>query len=261
MLLIVILEAIIHENRSTFWLRWCSPFISFTYEWVSGWVLDGLNLMFFHHHAHSITVLEKTKRKKIQTTTLLPPLRNAIHSFIHSIYISAIVLQKYEYFVYNFWCHVSYWWGYDENGKVENEEEKLCLGLGDREKRELASKQASKQAREAWKMKIFPINTKLNEHDFWDIDGFQFFFFFVFHLLCKKKNEKNVYFDIFMLRDQLRWGKFFFPLSVSPSMLSRMNGWWYGDEGTKVVFNRSLLLMRNGLYVCIPNPSLSINSQ
>lgn len=199
---------------------------------MSEWV-GGMNLMFFHHHAHSIAALEETKRKK-----------NSNHHpwempFIHSIYISAIVLQKYEYFVYNFWCHVSYWWGYDENGKVEDEEEKkILLGIGRQRKRELASKQASKQAREAWKMKIFPINTKLNEHDFWDIDGFQFFFF-VFHLLCKKKEWKKVYFDIFMLRDQLRWGKFFF---LSRSLHLCFREWM--DDGMAMRGQKLFLIAR-----------------
>lgn len=230
MLLIVILEAIIHENRSTFWLRWCSPFISFTYEWVSGWVLDGLNLMFFHHHAHSITVLEKTKRKKIQTTTLLPPLRNAIHSFIHSIYISAIVLQKYEYFVYNFWCHVSYWWGYDENGKVENEEEKLCLGLGDREKRELASKQASKQEKhERWKFSQSIQN--------WTNMTFEilmvFNSFFLFFICFVKKRMKKKFISIFLC-SETSWDEESFFSSLGLSFYAFENEWmmvWrWGDK-------------------------------
>lgn len=145
-----------------------------------------------------------------------------------------------------FWCHVSYWWGYDENGKVEDEEE---------------SKKNSQRKNEswAWKMKIFPINTKLNEHDFWDIDGFQFFFCFSFVW----KEWRKVLFRYFSASRpeswELREKKVFLS---SPYKAEWMNEWLMGMalRGHKSCF-QSLVIVDEKWLVCIPNPSLSINSQ
>lgn len=102
----------------------------------------------------------------------------------------------------------------------------------------------------AWKMKIFPINTKLNEHDFWDIDGFQFFF--VFHLCEKKRMKRKSFISIFFCFETSSW-----EMREKKVFLLFFCGIWIewmvdgnGVEGdTEVVFNRSLLLMRNGSHV------------
>lgn len=195
-------------------VMFCScDFISFIYNnqmWASGWLI--------------LRNITGSNEGRIFSPPRPTTSHEKCHSFIQSIAeicycaIAEVLVFCLQFFLMSCLILMGLWWKW-KSGRWRRK--KILLRAW------------------AWKMKIFPINTKLNEHDFWDIDGFQFFF--VFHL-CEKEWRKLLFRYFSASRPEKSWErerKSFSFFSTAESRMDEWNGWWgeMAFEGTQKLFS------------------------